>query len=119
VDLHAIVPTVDAIGRPAAGACQDPDERVAVEKFANDAAAEVTGGSGDEDGGGSDDVLFSVWFCRCGACGRIVGSATGCPNAGADSHSDARSRPGRPRPTPFESGPHADIVLGAGKMAGL
>jgi hypothetical protein len=32
------------------------------EKFANDAAAEVTGGSGDEDGGGSDHVLFSVRF---------------------------------------------------------
>lgn len=30
------------------------------EEFANDALAEVTGGSGDEDGAGSQEVLFSV-----------------------------------------------------------
>jgi len=60
VDLHTILPAVDAMGRSVPGACQDPDRGVAAEEFAYDALAEVTGGSGDEDGDGSDDLLFSV-----------------------------------------------------------
>ncbi|TQJ41180.1 hypothetical protein FBY33_3279 [Arthrobacter sp. SLBN-112] len=37
------------------------------EEFANNALAEVTGGSGEENGDGSDDVLVSV---RMGAAAR-------------------------------------------------
>jgi hypothetical protein len=107
------------LGRPASGACQDPDEGVAAEEFANDAAAEVSSGSGDEDGDSSDDVLFSLGFVGAAPAGELVGAPQVARNAGAVSRSDARSRPGGARPTPFEPSPDAETVLGTGERADL
>jgi len=105
VDFHAILPTVNALGRPASGACQDPDEGVAAEEFANDAAAEVSSGSGDEDGDSSDDVLFSLGFVGAAPAGELVGAP---PVA----RMQARSRTAMPAAAP--SGPgrrHSSLAL--------
>lgn len=45
----------------------DPDEGAGLpEELANNAAAEVTGGSGDEDGAGGHGGLFSTGLARTG-----------------------------------------------------
>lgn len=67
VNRHPIFTAEQSFGCSTPGPCQDPDQGVASEEFTNDALAEVAGGSGNEDGFCSDDVLFSVGYrglCR-------------------------------------------------------
>lgn len=106
------------MGRPPPGARQDPDQGIGAEEFANDAAAEVTGGSGDEDGGGSDDGLFSVELAVRAPAGAWVG-AFRLPDYSTVSRSHAADVPIDPSLTPCEPGAHAEIVLGDVKRADL
>ena len=60
-NLNAVPLPVHGLGGSAARAGQNTNEGCGVggEQLADDPVAEVTGGSGDEDGG-HDEVLFSV-----------------------------------------------------------